>query len=155
MNAETMTDKPAPVEVTQADKDASADLAHAIGMTCEEFTGGGADILVQAFARHRLTAWNARTQAELVEALRDVRETLALVAKPAHLDPDKHFTSQVQGLGDAFGYGALMACASALWRQSLGDLAGGEFAAGPCVLTVQKQIERLDAAITRATGAAS
>lgn len=53
-----MTDHPtnAPagvVEVTQADRDAAVDTAHALGLSAEEFTSGAADILVQALARHR------------------------------------------------------------------------------------------------------
>lgn len=41
-------------EVTDADKDASAELAHALGMTADEFTSGGADILVKAMRDHRV-----------------------------------------------------------------------------------------------------
>lgn len=39
--------------MSEADKNAAVNLAHEIGMSAEEFTSGGADILVQAFARHR------------------------------------------------------------------------------------------------------
>lgn len=54
-----MTDVPVSqgaveVTVTDADKDAAAELAHAIRMSCEDFTSWGADVLVQAFARHGL-----------------------------------------------------------------------------------------------------
>jgi hypothetical protein len=124
---------------------------------------GSKDLLLSCngeYARNLLEAGATETplyatpqaQTAVVEALREAREVFALAAKPAHLDPDKHFTSQVQGLGDAFGYGALMTCASALWRQRLGELAGGEFAAGPCVITIQKQIDRIDAALSLAGG---
>ena len=41
------------MKVSDADKDASAALAHELGMSAEEFTSGAADIIVQAFARHR------------------------------------------------------------------------------------------------------
>lgn len=56
-----MTDVPVSQEavemaVTDADKEASAELAHAIGMSCEDFTSGGADVIVQALARHRQQA---------------------------------------------------------------------------------------------------
>lgn len=41
------------VEVTDADKEIAAELAHALGMTAEEFTSGACDVLVQFAARHR------------------------------------------------------------------------------------------------------
>lgn len=60
-----MTTNPAPV--SEAARDAAVDLAHALGMSAEEFTSGACDTLVQAFARferdirarHRdlLTVW--------------------------------------------------------------------------------------------------
>jgi hypothetical protein len=111
-----------------------------------QFTRWQMAVAMQHGQRHAPT----ERERVLLEALVDVREVLTMVAKPARLDPDKHFTSQVQGLGDAFGYGALMTCASALWRQRLGDLAGGEFAAGPCVATVQKLLKRVESAIAQA-----
>lgn len=40
------------VEVTDADKEIAAELAHALGMTAEEFTSGACDVLVQFAARH-------------------------------------------------------------------------------------------------------
>ncbi|MDE2434756.1 MAG: hypothetical protein KGM49_00715 [Sphingomonadales bacterium] len=44
------------VEVTQADKDRSAELAHALGISCEDFTSGAADVLVRHLAAHREAA---------------------------------------------------------------------------------------------------
>lgn len=44
------------VEILQADREAAVELAHALGMTCEDFTSGACDVLVQALARHRLSA---------------------------------------------------------------------------------------------------
>lgn len=41
------------VEVTEDDKEIAAELAHALGMTAEEFTSGACDVLVQIAARHR------------------------------------------------------------------------------------------------------
>ena len=42
------------VEVTQEDdREIAAELAHALGMTAEEFTSGACDVLVQIAARHR------------------------------------------------------------------------------------------------------
>lgn len=40
------------VEVTEDDKEIAAELAHALGMTAEEFTSGACDVLVQIAARH-------------------------------------------------------------------------------------------------------
>ena len=143
-----MTTTDTEVTITQADRDALERIDDALGFLMDDER----EIVLHAFARHRTLTPAQAAGPVLMEALKDTREVLALAAKPARLDPDKHFTSQVQGLGDAFGYGALMTCASALWRQGLGDLAGGEFAAGPCIVTVQKQLERIDAAITQAEG---
>ena len=41
------------VEVTEDDREIAAELAHALGMTAEEFTSGACDVLVQIAARHR------------------------------------------------------------------------------------------------------
>lgn len=41
------------VEVTEDDKEIAAELAHALGMTAEEFTSVACDVLVQIAARHR------------------------------------------------------------------------------------------------------
>ena len=41
------------VEVTEDDREIAAELAHALGMTAEEFTSGACDVLVQILARHR------------------------------------------------------------------------------------------------------
>ena len=56
------------VNVTQEDKDASAELAVAIGMSAEDFTSGAADVIVRAFACHRHET-EAAGRAE-IEALR-------------------------------------------------------------------------------------
>ena len=89
--------------------------------------------------------------AALVEAAKDLRDAIAHMAAPARVDPDKYFSEQVKAFGDAFGYGALMTTASALWRQDLGDLQGGEFAVGPCVTTAANQLKRLDTALAAFT----
>lgn len=44
------------VEVTQGDKDRAVEIAHALGMSAEDFTSGAADVLVQHCARHRIAA---------------------------------------------------------------------------------------------------
>ena len=56
------------VDVAQIDKDASAELAVALDMSAETFTSGAADVIVQAFARHRHDA-EATGKAE-IEGLR-------------------------------------------------------------------------------------
>lgn len=40
-------------EVTQADKDWAVDMAHALGLTAEQFTSGAADVLVKLAAEQR------------------------------------------------------------------------------------------------------
>lgn len=56
------------VPVTQADKEAAADCAHALGIDIDAFMSGAADILVQAFARHRMSADLATSAANLRDA---------------------------------------------------------------------------------------
>ena len=97
----------------------------------------------------------ANDVAALVDAAKDLRDAIAHMAAPARVDPDKYFSEQVKAFGDAFGYGALMTTASALWRQSLGDLQGGECAVGPCVTTAANQLNRLSAALAPFTKALS
>ncbi len=111
-----------------------------------------------------IAAWNRRAShtaaaeriaglveenARLREALIDVGEVLASAAKPAKKDPNKHFTDSVKALGEMGGYGALMVTASALWRETLEaqGLAGGEFAAGPCVSTADSVAVAVRAAL--------
>lgn len=56
------------VPVTQDDKEAAADCAHALGIDLDTFMSGAADILVQAFARHRMSADLATSAAALRDA---------------------------------------------------------------------------------------
>ncbi len=42
-------------------------------------------------------------------------------------------TQMVRTIGDRIGYGRMMQLGEKLWRESLGDLAGGEHSVGPCV----------------------
>jgi len=88
-------------EVTEADKDAAAELAHAIRMSCEDFTSWGADVLVQAFARHRqsaergevanaaFSAVNTRGQTKTIES---VDELLRLINGGAMLRDVRRIT---------------------------------------------------------------
>ena len=82
------------------------------------------------------------------EALTDCVDTLALVERPAFVDP--RYGAEVAALGKRIGFGALMASASASWRQALadrGDPCGGEFVAGPCHATVVASLRRARSAL--------
>ena len=75
--------------------------------------------------------------AGLEGALTEAEETLRLAERPALRDPVHH--EEVKRLGLRIGFGALMATASAAWRDELearGYRDGGEFVAGPCRATV-------------------
>ena len=142
------------IEVTQADRTLYHQLL-SLGSVNLNRRRMGLPIVdgFELIAAHRLATRTDATPvatdvAALVEATKDLRDALAHMATPARVDPDKYFSEQVKAFGDAFGYGALMTTASALWRQSLGDLQGGEFAVGPCVTTAANQLKRLSAALT-------
>ena len=81
----------------------------------------------------------------LVAAARDAGDVLETASRAALLDPD--YSDEIKRIGERIGYGALMTGASALWRASLGELAGSEFAVGPCVSQAQSRLERLDDAL--------
>lgn len=83
-------------------------------------------------------------------ALKDARDVLKLIERPELKDPRN--SSEIEALGERIGYGALMAGASALWREKLSvqQLAGGEFCAGPCRLTVTAALRNIEAAIAAA-----
>lgn len=51
----------------QTDKDAAVNLAHALGLSAEQFTSGAADILVASLAAHRLRATD-----DLLDALEEI-----------------------------------------------------------------------------------
>jgi len=125
MNAETMTDKPAPCPHC-----GSFNVKLFIGLSeihdgevhCENC---GATSGNHPTGAEALTAWNARTvQAELVEALRDARTTISITR-----------TNVMSEIGR---------CA---------DPSESRWAGVPEQLA--KRIAAIDAAITRATGAAS
>ena len=90
--------------------------------------------------------------AALVAAARDAGDALESAARPSFLDPDH--SNAIKELGDRIGYGALMSGASALWRETLGDLAGSEFASGPCVSTASSRLARIDEALMPFRGVA-
>jgi len=77
----TQADRP----VADADKDRAADIAHALGLSSEQFTSGAADILVQHLRDHRLTAE------------RETREACARIAETAWVSADY----DVVGIADA------------------------------------------------------
>ena len=86
--------------------------------------------------------------ARLREAVTAAIGTLALVERPAF--KDREHGAAVEALGRRIGYGALMASASASWREGLGSLAGGEYVAGPCHSTVVATLAELRAALAPA-----
>ena len=124
------------VQVTQADRDAAA-FAWA--------RWHSTDTLAEAFARHRHTATS-----EALEAMREAREALQDCAEDKIVDPS--ILVELRALCERHGYGNVMSSASGLWRQALGDLAGGEFVAGPCRKTVENRVVALTAAIAKIEG---
>jgi hypothetical protein len=142
----------APVSHRQSKNAAPIDALHATARRKEQAP------IIEANARRIVDCVNALTGIEnpaayvkaaqaMAEALADAGDVLELASRPARVDPDRHFSEQVKALGELGGYGALMATASALWREKLGDLAGGEFAAGPCVSTAASRVVRIDEAL--------
>jgi len=89
--------------------------------------------------------------ASRVEALREAREVLRLCAvKPAYPKDTPEY-NPVRALCERHGYGAVMACASSQWMESLerqGYPMDGAHVSGPCVGTVTSTINL----ITRALG---
>jgi hypothetical protein len=81
----------------------------------------------------------------LCAALVDAREVLALACLESIADP--HILIELRELCERAGYGNVMSSASAIWRQRLGDLAGGEFCAGPCRSTAESTIAKIDNAL--------
>jgi hypothetical protein len=85
------------------------------------------------------------------EALKECVDTLELVERPAFKDP--LYGAEVEALGNRIGYGALMASASASWREALakrGDLVGAEYVAGPCHATVVAALKKARAMLSAA-----
>jgi len=82
------------------------------------------------------------------DALADAVDVLALAENPAWPDPKYH--NEVKSLGLRIGFGALMATASAGWREYLADQGyptGGEHVAGPCLGTVKATLARMRAVL--------
>ena len=82
------------------------------------------------------------------EALADAVDFLALAENPAWPDPKYH--NEVKSMGLRIGFGALMATASAGWREYLADQGyptGGEHVAGPCLGTVKATLARMRAVL--------
>lgn len=86
---------------------------------------------------------------QLVEKLLSVRADLENSARVVLADPC--IVVELRALCDRVGYGNVMSSASVLWRQTLGDLAGGEFVSGPCRTTVENDIAIIDQAATAIT----
>lgn len=87
----------------------------------------------------------------LLAALKEAESVFALVERPAFVDPQHSET--IRQLGERIGYGALMASASASWREKLSShRPGGEFVAGPCHSTVIATLKTIRAALTTTEG---
>lgn len=61
------------VAVNDDDRNAAVDLAHALGMSAEDFTSGQGDLLVQALAKRRLSA-SSRPPPDREEVAQLIRE---------------------------------------------------------------------------------
>ncbi len=133
------------VQVIQADRDAAAAYWHGWSNNVPEHDGEFHP-LVLLLARHRIEA-----TAEALEAMREAREALQDCAEYKIVDPS--ILVELRALCERHGYGNVMSSASGLWRQALGDLAGGEFVAGPCRKTVENRVAALTAAIAKIEGA--
>ncbi|MHB9879146.1 hypothetical protein ACSMXM_05730 [Pacificimonas sp. ICDLI1SI03] len=82
----------------------------------------------------------------LRNSLKQARDTfIAGVNVP---NADETISTVLRNLCEHAGYGNVMVSASALWREALGDLAGGEFISGPCRVTAEAAIEAIEAALT-------
>ena len=77
-------------------------------------------------------------EASMREVLTEARVVFELVEHPRAKDPDH--SGRIEQLGEAIGFGALMAGASAVWSEKAAarGIAGSEFVAGPCQATVGK-----------------
>ena len=95
---------------------------------------------VEAKCKDAATALEAQDRRirELEGALGKAKCSLELAGSVPAINP--HFADEVAALGRRIGYGALMSAASALWRDELDDLAGGEFVCGPCRATVESNL---------------
>lgn len=117
-------------------KEAFADSSPAKRMAVAETLSGVVEMRQGWFA--------PRDYEGLRAALEEAEEVLALAATPSFADPD--YQARIEALGDQIGYGALMAGASAAWRNRA-IVAGSEFVAGPCQITVTKALKTIRAAL--------
>ena len=90
--------------------------------------------------------------AELEGALGECVEVLALKENPDAPDPQHH--ERVKALGQEIGFGALMSTASCGWRECAKDqgIAGSEFVAGPCYVTVVETLSLARAVLAKGGG---
>ena len=90
--------------------------------------------------------------AELEGELRECVEVLALKENPDFPDPKHH--ERVKALGQEIGFGALMSTASCGWRECAKEqgIAGSEFVAGPCYVTVVETLSRARAVLAKGDG---
>lgn len=102
---------------------------------------------LERFMAEEARATTAEAQARAMrEALEELVDTLTPASYPAMKDPAHH--DEIKRLGDRIGYGALMAGASAAWREATPHK-GSEFVAGPCYSVLKADYDRAVAALAR------
>ena len=87
----------------------------------------------------------------LREALKDALETLQLCETLPNYPQDTPEYGPVRALCDRYGYGAVMACASSQWMDSLPRLGypmEGAHVSGPCVATALSTIDHINRAMS-------
>lgn len=103
--------------------------------------------LSRAAAKAEARATTAEASlATMREALEELVDTLTPASYPAMKDPAHH--DDIKRLGDRIGYGALMAGASAAWRE-VTPHKGSEFVAGPCYSVLKADYDRAVAALAK------
>lgn len=129
----------------------------AMGLLSERHAKAGWQMQEMADEITRLYAENAELQRKLDEAvflLDDAQDIFDDAAHPSRVTPDQEVNNEVRELGRRIGFGALMSCASAQWREMLAadGIAGGEFVCSPCRSTASNAADRIDAFLTSIRG---
>jgi hypothetical protein len=84
---------------------------------------------------------------DIVDLLKMAGDRFEMAAKVPLADP--HILVELRALCERVGYGNVMNSASALWREKLGEVAGGEFAT-ICRSTCEAMVFRIDEALSAA-----
>lgn len=140
-------------EVVERAQAAIAHLDEAGVMSAKDTSALLSDLLAALAAAEARATRDEERIAEMEAALAEAEDVFALVEHPAFPDPVHHY--RVKALGREIGFGALMATASAGWREVMAEKGyplGSEFVAGPChgtVVSVLEIIRRARAIRTR------